>query len=160
MNDRIPMTPTGYAKLLAEFKHHREVLRPKVVKDIEEARAHGDISENSEYEDAKDRQGHIEGRIRELESRLALADVIDIAKVPPSDRVMFGVTVEMEDQDTGETALYRIVGMEEADARSGRISYSSPIGKALIGRAVGDEVRFDAPKGQRTVVITAVHYRP
>jgi transcription elongation factor GreA len=159
MNDRIPMTPTGHAKLLAEFKHHREVLRPKVVKDIEEARAHGDISENSEYEDAKDRQGLIEGRIREFEARLSLADVIDISKVPPSDRVMFGVTVDLEDQDTGDRVTYRIVGMEETDAKLGLISYNSPIGKALIGRTVGDEVRFDTPKGQRTVVITAVHYK-
>jgi transcription elongation factor GreA len=159
MNERIPMTPAGHAKLLADFKHHREVLRPQVVKDIEEARAHGDISENSEYEDAKDRQGLIEGRIREYEARLAMADVIDIASVPPSNRIMFGVTVELEDQDTGDAVKYRIVGMEEADAKAGLISYNSPIGRALIGRSVGDEVRFDTPKGQRTVVITAVHYR-
>jgi len=159
MNERIPMTPTGHAKLVAEFKHHREVLRPKVVKDIEEARAHGDISENSEYEDAKERQGLIEGRIREREARLELAEVIDIRTVKPSDRVMFGVTVDLEDQDTGEGFTYRIVGQEETDAKAGLISYSSPIGRALIGRTVGDEVRFDTPKGQRTVAISAVHYR-
>ena len=159
MNDRIPMTPEGHAKLVIEFKHLREVARPQVVKDIEEARAHGDISENSEYEDAKDRQGHIEARVRVLESRLSLAEVIDIRSVPPTDRVMFGVTVELEDQDTGDAVSYRIVGLEEVDAKLGLISYSSPIGKAIIGRRVGDEVRFDTPKGQRTVVISAVHYR-
>ena len=135
------------------------MLRPQVVRDIEEARAHGDISENSEYDDAKERQAHIEGRIREIEARLALAEVIDITKVPPSDRVIFGTTIELEDQDTGDTITYRIVGTEEADVKAGLISYSSPIGRALIGRSVGDEVRFETPKGTRTVVINAVHYR-
>lgn len=153
------MTPTGYQKVLAELKHHREVLRPQVVRDIEEARAHGDISENSEYEDAKERQAHIEGRTAELESRIGMAEVIDISKVSPSNRVIFGVTVDLEDQDTGDSFTYRIVGTEEADAKAGLISYSSPIGRALIGRHSGDEVRFDTPKGSRTVVITAVHYR-
>ncbi|MFN7146654.1 MAG: transcription elongation factor GreA [Myxococcota bacterium] len=159
MNERAPMTPVGYQKLLAEFKHVREVLRPQVVRDIEEARAHGDISENSEYEDAKERQGQIEARIREIESRLSLAEVIDITKVPPSNRVIFGTTVELEDQDTGDTITYKLVGPEEADVKAGLISYSSPIGRALIGRQLGDEVRFETPKGTRTVVINAVHYR-
>lgn len=159
MTQRIPMTPTGYAKVLADFKHHREVLRPRVVKDIEEARAHGDISENSEYEDAKERQAHIEGKIRELESRIALADIIDVTKVAATDAVIFGTTVDLEDADTSETFSYKIVGTEEADVRAGFISYSSPIGKALIGRQVGDEVRFETPKGTRTVLINAVHYR-
>jgi transcription elongation factor GreA len=115
MNERVPMTPVGHQKLTAEIKHVREVLRPQVVRDIEEARAHGDISENSEYDDAKERQAHIEGRIREIEARLALAEVIDITKVPPSDRVIFGTTIELEDQDTGDTITYRIVGTEEAE---------------------------------------------
>lgn len=159
MNERVPMTPTGYQKLLAEFKHVREVLRPQVVRDIEEARAHGDISENSEYEDAKERQAQIEGRVREIEARLALAEVIDITTVAPSDRVIFGTTIELEDQDTGDTVTYKVVGTEEADVKAGLISYSSPIGRALIGRSVGDEVRFETPKGTRTVTINAVHYR-
>jgi transcription elongation factor GreA len=159
MAQRIPMTPTGYQKVLAEFKYVREVLRPQVVRDIEEARAHGDISENSEFEDAKERQAHIEGRVRELESRIALADIIDITRVAPSNRVIFGTTVELEDQDTGETTTYKLVGTEEADVKAGLISYSSPIGTAVIGRTVGDEVRFSTPKGTRTVVINAVHYR-
>lgn len=153
------MTPVGYQKLLAEFKHVREVLRPQVVRDIEEARAHGDISENSEFEDAKERQAHLDGRMRDIEARLSLADVIDITKVEPSDRVIFGTTVDLEDTDTGESTTYKFVGTEEMDVKAGLISYSSPIGRALIGRSVGDEVRFETPKGTRTVVINAVHYR-
>ncbi|MES2640913.1 MAG: transcription elongation factor GreA [Myxococcota bacterium] len=156
---RLPMTPVGYQKLLAEFKNVREVLRPQVVRDIEEARAHGDISENSEFEDAKERQAHLDGRMRDIEARLSLADVIDITKVEPSDRVIFGTTVELEDTDTGESTTYKFVGAEEMDVKAGLISYSSPIGRALIGRSVGDEVRFETPKGTRTVVINAVHYR-
>lgn len=159
MTQRIPMTPEGYARLSKELRHHKEVLRPQVVRDIEEARAHGDISENAEYESAKERQALIEGRTAELESRLGLAEVIDISKQPPSDRVIFGTTVEVEDTDTGESFTYRIVGTEEADAKNGLISYSSPIGRALIGRNVGDEVRFDTPRGSRSMIINAVHYR-
>jgi transcription elongation factor GreA len=153
------MTPAGHQKLLADFKHVREVLRPQVVRDIEEARAHGDISENSEYEDAKERQGQIEARVRDLELQLALAEVIDVTKLTPSERVIFGTTVELEDVDNGEILTYKLVGAEEADVKKGMISYSSPIGRALIGRNVGDEVRFETPKGTRTVAINAVHYR-
>lgn len=159
MSERIPMTPTGYQKVLAELKHVKEVVRPQVVRDIEEARSHGDISENSEYDDAKERQAHAEGRIRELEARIAMADVIDIKTIAPSNRVIFGTTVEMEDVDSGESFTYRIVGTEEADVKAGLISYSSPIGRALIGRNKGEEASFQAPRGTRTVVITAVHYR-
>lgn len=159
MSQRIPMTPVGYQKVLAELRHQKEVLRPKIVRDIEEARSHGDISENSEYEDAKDRQAQCEGRIRELEVHLSLAEVIEISKVPPSDRVIFGVTVEVEDNDTGEATTFRIVGAEEADAKAGLISYGAPIGRALLGKEVGDEVRVETPRGQRTFTINAVHYR-
>lgn len=157
--NRIPMTPTGYQKNFDDLRRHKEVLRPQVVKDIEEARAHGDISENSEFEDAKDRQGQIEAKIRDLESVLSMAEVIDITKITPTNRVIFGVTVVLEDADTGDIATYRIVGTEETDVKAGLISYSSPIGKALIGRSVGDEVRFDAPKGSRTFVINDVQYK-
>lgn len=156
---RIPMRPSGYAKVAEELKLHREVLRPQVVRDIEEARAHGDISENAEFESAKDRQSHIEGRTRDLESRLSMAEVIDITKQPKSTRVIFGTTVELEDIDTGESFSYCIVGTEEADVRAGLVSYSSPIGRALIGHNEGDEVRFETPKGTRSLVINAVHYR-
>jgi transcription elongation factor GreA len=159
MSQRIPMTPKGYAKVLAELNYHRQVLRPQVVRDIEEARAHGDLSENAEYDAAKDRQSHIEGRTIELESALSMAEVIDIHKVTPSDRVIFGTTVDVEDVDTVESFSYRIVGTEEADVKTGMISYVSPIARALLGRSVGDEVRFDTPKGQRSMLINAVHYR-
>ncbi len=159
MSERIPMTPAGYQKMLAEFKHHREVLRPQVVRDIEEAREHGDISENAEFEDAKERQAHIEGRVRELEYRLALSEVVDVSKMTPSDIVVFGTTVQLEDEDTEEKFVYRIVGLEEANVREGQISYSSPIARALLGRKVGDSVRFETPKGTRSVTINAVLYR-
>lgn len=153
------MTPEGYQKVLTELNLHRQVLRPQNMVALEEARAHGDISENAEYDAAKDRQAHIEGRIIELEAKVSLAEVIDIKKLPASNRVIFGTTVEVEDEDTGESLKYRIVGMEEADAKLGLVSYNSPIGRALVGRSVGDSVRFDAPKGTRTLIINAVHYR-
>lgn len=157
--ERFPMTPTGYQKVIAELKHIKEVVRPQIVRDIEEARAHGDISENSEYEDAKERQAHTEGRIAELENRISRADVIDINTILPTDKVIFGTTVEVEDVDTGDTIKYRLVGTEEVDVRAGLLSYSSPIGRALIGKKVGMEVQFETPRGTRTVIINAVHYR-
>jgi transcription elongation factor GreA len=153
------MTPSGYQKVLAELRHHKEVLRPQNVQALEEARAHGDLSENAEYESAKDRQGHIEGRIMELEATVGLAEVIDVNTMTESDLVIFGVTVDLEDQDSGESLRYRIVGTEEVDVRAGLISYTSPIGKALLGKRVGDEVRFDTPVGTRTVAIASVRYR-
>jgi transcription elongation factor GreA len=159
MTQRIPMTPEGHEKLRVELKHLKEVVRHRVIRDIEEARAHGDISENSEYEDAKERQAHCEGRIRELEGRLSLADVIDITKVKPTAAVMFGTTVLLEDTDSGEESTYRIVGAEDVDVKAGMVSFSSPIGRALIGRKKGDEVRFETPKGTRTVVINDVLYK-
>jgi len=153
------MTPTGYAKLQAELRNIREVQRPQVVRDIEEARAHGDISENSEYEDAKERQAHLEGKMAELEIKLSRAEVIDINTIAPSDMVIFGTIVEVEDQDTDELVRYRLVGAEEIDVKAGLISYSSPIGRALLGKKKGAEVQFETPRGVRTVVIKAVHYR-
>ena len=159
MPERIPMTPAGYQKVLADLNLHRQVLRPQNMVALEEARAHGDLSENAEYDAAKDRQSHIEGRILELEAKVSLAEVIDVSKATPSSRVIFGTTVELEDEDTGESFTYRIVGMEEADVKAGLVSYSSPIGRAVVGRSVGDSVRFDTPKGTRTLVINAVHYR-
>jgi len=159
MPERIPMTPAGYQKVLADLNLHRQVLRPQNMVALEEARAHGDLSENAEYDAAKDRQSHIEGRILELEAKVSLAEVIDVSKATPSSLVIFGTTVELEDEDTGESFTYRIVGMEEADVKAGLVSYSSPIGRAVVGRSVGDSVRFDTPKGTRTLVINAVHYR-
>ncbi len=157
--DRVPMTPEGHVALQAELKRHLEVLRPQIVKDIEEARAHGDISENSEYEDAKHRQALCEGRIAELKGKLARAEIIRMEELEPSDRVVFGTTVELEDQETEETVTYRIVGVDEADVSRGMISFSSPIGRALIGRSVDEEVRVVTPGGTRSFVVVDVHYR-
>ncbi len=156
---RHPMTPEGHKKLSETLKHLKEVVRPQIVKDIEEARAHGDLSENSEYEDAKERQSLTEGRIRDMESKLAAAEVIDVTRLEVSDRVVFGVTVVVEDLDTEEESKYRIVGEDESDVKQGLISVLSPIARALIGREVDDEVVVRAPGGDRKMVITEVIYQ-
>lgn len=156
---RYPVTPDGYQALVAELAHLREVVRPQIVRDIEEARAHGDISENSEYEDAKERQSHCEGRIAEIEGRVAAAEIIDVTKLPPSSRVVFGATVTIENSTNGETRTWRIVGENEADVERGKISYKSPLGKALIARSEGDEVKVVVPSGEQTWEIVEVQYR-
>jgi transcription elongation factor GreA len=155
---RHPLTPEGYAKLNEELRHHKEVLRPKIVRDIEEARAHGDISENSEFEDAKERQAHCEGRIVYLEGVLAAAEVIDVAKIPRNGRVVFGTTVVLEDADSGDQRTYRIVGETESDVDNGKISFRSPMGGAIIGKSVGDEVVVPTPQGPRRWEIVDVQY--
>ena len=155
---RHPMTPEGHKKLSETLKYMKEVVRPQIVKDIEEARAHGDLSENSEYEDAKERQSLTEGRVRDMEAKLAAAEVIDVTKLEASDRVVFGVTVVVEDLDSEEEAKYRIVGEDESDVKQGLISVRSPIARALIGREVDDEVTVRAPGGDRKMVITEVQY--
>ena len=155
---RTPVTPEGYAALVAELRHYKEVVRPQIVRDIEEARAHGDISENSEYEDAKERQAHCEGRIALLEGRVASAEVIDVSRLPASNRVVFGATVTIESA-AGESRTWRIVGEDVADVEGGKISYKSPLGKALIGRREGDEATVPAPSGTRTWEIVQVRYR-
>lgn len=156
--ERVPMTPRGYALLVDELRHKREVERPQIVRDIEEARAHGDISENSEYEDAKHRQSLCEGRLRELEGKIAAAEVIDVSRIDPSDRIVFGVTVDLEDVDSGESVSYKIVGTDEADVKLGLVSVTSPIGRALVGRELGDEIQVKAPGGLRKYVVSAVRY--
>jgi transcription elongation factor GreA len=156
--ERVPMTPRGYALLVDELRHKREVERPQIVRDIEEARAHGDISENSEYEDAKHRQSLCEGRLRELEGKIAAAEVIDVSRIEPSDRIVFGVTVDLEDVDSGESVSYKIVGTDEADVKLGLVSVTSPIGRALVGRELGDEIQVKAPGGLRKYVVSAVRY--
>ncbi len=158
MSQRILMSPVGHQKLLAELHEYRTVRRPQVVLDLEEARSHGDLSENAEYEEAKDRQGQIESRIHELETRLAAAVVIDPSQVADPNVVGFGATVELEDEDTGKVVTYRLVGAEEIDARAGMISYDSPIGRALMGRSAGDEVRVEIPSGARNFVVNAIRY--
>ncbi len=156
--DRVPITPAGAARLQVELAYLKETLRPKIVRDIEEARAHGDISENSEYEDAKERQALCEGRIGDLSSQLAAMEIIDVTKLQVSDRVVFGTTVEVEDTDSGEVTMYRIVGQYEVDAKAGLISLTSPIGRALIGKRKEDEVAVETPRGTRRFVINDVKY--
>jgi len=155
---KYPMTPEGHTKLQATLKHLIEVERGAAVRAIEVARAHGDLSENSEYDDAKERQGMIEARIRDYEAKLGLAEVIDPAMLS-GDKVMFGAHVTLEDVDTDEVLTYQLVGSEETDLSLGRVSIESPIGRALLGREVDDEVNFNVPRGRRTVVVTEVEYK-
>jgi transcription elongation factor GreA len=152
------MTPEGHRRLTEELLYSKSVLRPKVVQDIAEARAHGDISENSEYEDAKERQALLEGRIRQVETAIATCEVIDIAKVPFKDLVIFGATVVMQSSDSGEEFRYTIVGDLESDVKSGTISYTSPIGRAMIGKSIGDEVKVETPSGRREFEIITIEY--
>jgi len=149
------MTAQGYDKIKEDLKHLKTVERPKNVKEIEEAIAHGDLSENAEYHAAKERQGHLEARISLLEDRLARAQVIDMSGQTP-DQVRFGCTVRLEDAETGEEVCYMIVGEDEADAGQGRISLTSPVGRALLGKAVGDTVEVKVPKGTRELNVLEI----
>jgi transcription elongation factor GreA len=155
---RYPVTPEGHERLKKELRYLIEVERPAVVLAIEEARAHGDLSENAEYDYAKDKQGMIEAKIRDLDSKLGLAEVIDPTELK-GGKVMFGATVALEDIDTGEELEYQLVGSFEADLKVGRISIESPIGRALMGKEVDDEISIQVPKGSRTVMITGVEYK-
>ncbi len=155
---RSPMTLRGAELLRIELKQLKSEARPRVIKAIAEARAHGDLSENAEYHAAREQQGFIEGRIMEIESRLAAAEVIDVAQLAVSDRVVFGATVELEDQDERTVVSYQIVGEDEADIRAGRISVGSPIARALIAKIVGDVVEVAAPGRTRSYEIIAVRY--
>jgi transcription elongation factor GreA len=146
--DRIPVTPEGYEALKKELENLKRVERPQNIKAIEEARAHGDLSENAEFEAAKDRQGFIEGRIGELGFKLANADVIDPDKLP-KDRAVFGTKVLLENIDTGEEVEYQLVGPDESDIGNGRISVSSPLGRAILGKRPGDELTLEVPGGKR-----------
>lgn len=148
MADRCPMTPDGYRQLEADLKHLKTVARPQNVREIEEARAHGDISENAEFHAAKEQQSHIAGRIVQIEDKLARAQVIDPSG-PAPDQVRFGTTVVLLDSETDEQVAYTIVGEDESDIASGRISFSSPIARALLGKAVDDTVTVRVPKGTR-----------
>ena len=155
--ERNPVTPAGYKQLIADLEYCKQVERPGVVKDIEEARAHGDISENSEYEDAKERQALIEGKMARLESLAASAEIIDVTKLVPSERVVFGTTVSLENDD-GRERTWRIVGETEANIDEGLISYKSPLARALIGRSEGEEVEVPAPGGVQRWEIVEVQY--
>ena len=156
--ERIPMTADGFRSLEDEINHLKTVERPTVIRMIEEARAHGDLSENAEYHAAKERQAFIEGRVLELEDQLSRADVIDVTKLSGST-VKFGATVTLVDEDTDEKRKYQLVGDLEADAKRGRISISSPIARALIGKGKGDTVEVSAPGGARSYEILKVEFR-
>ena len=144
MSQKVPMTREGYDKLKKELEHLIKVERPKNIREIEEARAHGDLSENAEYHAAKERQGLLDAKKRDLESKLAHAQIIDISKLS-NEKVVFGSTVTLGDTDSGETKTFTLVGAEEADIKLGKISVQSPVGKALIGHKVGDLVTIKTP---------------
>lgn len=154
---RTPITLRGAEKLRAELKRLKSEDRPNVIRAIAEARAHGDLSENAEYSAAREQQGFIEGRIKEIEWRLSHAQVIDTAALPASGKVVFGSTVDLED-DAGGEVTYQIVGDDEADIRQGLISVNSPIARALVGKQAGDEVEVAAPGGAKTYHIVEVRY--
>ena len=157
MADRVPMTPAGHAQLEADLQRQKTEERPANIKEIEEARAHGDIAENAEFAAAKERQAHIDGRIRMLEDRLARAQVIDSSGQSP-DSVRFGATVVLLDPQTEEDLTYRIVGEDEADVSQGLISVTSPVARALLGKGVDDEVTVRVPKGTRHLEVRQIRY--
>ena len=156
--DRVLLTAKGAVRLQAELKKLKSVDRPKVISAIAEARSHGDLSENAEYDAAKEQQGFVEGRIKELEGQLGIAEVIDPAKLNAGGKVVFGALVKLYDEQADKEVSYQIVGDLEADISNGRISLSSPIGKAMIGKFEGDEFSFDAPSGEKAYEILGVSY--
>lgn len=155
---RVLLTADGAEKLREELKRLKSVERPRVIEAIAEARAHGDLSENAEFDAAKDQQGFIEGRISELENQLSRAEVIDPAKLNAGGKVVFGARVDLYDVDDDSEASYQIVGELEADLGSGQISVTSPIGRALIGKHEGDEVEVQTPGGTRSYEVVKVRY--
>jgi len=154
--EKLPMLAEGHARLIDELARCKSIERPAIVEAIEEARAHGDLSENAEYHAAKERQSHNEAQIAECEDRLARAQIIDPTMLS-GDKVVFGATVKLIDEDDHEVR-YQIVGETEADAKKGRISYSSPVGRALIGRRIGDDVEVITPSGEKYYAIEAVEF--
>ena len=157
MSDTVPMTLEGHQRLQDELKTLIRVERPKVVQDIAEARSHGDLSENAEYDAAKDRQGFVEGRIQELGDKIARAQVINPAEID-SEKIVFGAKVTLFDIDTEKEVTYQIVGEDEADIKVGKISITSPVGKTLIGHMVDEEVRIVVPSGVRVYEVTDIEY--
>ena len=158
MVEKVPMTAGGYAALEVELKERQSVNRPRIIEQIAEARSHGDLSENAEYHAAKEEQSHNEGRINELEDKLARADIIDISKLS-GDTIMFGATVTLVDEDTEKKAVWQIVGESEADAKKGRISITSPLARALIGKKKGTSVEVVAPGGAKAYEIAKVDFK-
>lgn len=155
---RTPMTLRGAEALRAELRRLKSEARPSIIKAIAEARGHGDLSENAEYHAAREQQGFIEGRINEIEAKLANAEIIDPSKLPNTGKVVFGTVVELEDQDEGTRVVYQIAGEDEADIRAGRISITSPIARALVGKSQGDVVEVTTPGGLRSYEIMTVRY--
>ncbi|WP_310619026.1 transcription elongation factor GreA [Flexibacterium corallicola] len=155
--EKVPMTTEGYAMLTEELKNRTSVERPRIIAAISEARAHGDLSENAEYHAAKEQQSHNEGRISELEDKLGRAEVIDLSKLD-GDTIKFGATVTMIDEDTEEEKTYKIVGDVEADVSKGKISISSPIARALIGKSIGDSVEVTTPGGTHAYEVIKVQF--
>jgi transcription elongation factor GreA len=155
---RMPMTLTGAERLRAELKRLKTVERPRVIQAIAEARAHGDLSENAEYHAAREEQSFMEGRIKDIDAHLSTAEIIDVTSLPATDRVVFGATVDLENQDDGSKIVYQIVGDPEADIKIGLISILSPIARALIGKSEGDIVDVTAPAGVRSYEIVTVRY--
>ena len=155
---KFPMTAEGHSALTEELKHLKTVERPDVIQAISVAREHGDLSENAEYHAAKERQSFIEGRVMELEDKLARAQVIDVSKLS-GDSVKFGATVTVVDEDTDVESSYKIVGEDEADVRDGKVSITSPIARALIGKAVGDSIEVNAPGGAKAYEILNVEWK-
>ncbi len=156
--DKIPMTPAGYSTLETELKHRQQIERPRIIQQISDARTHGDLSENAEYHAAKESQSHNEGRIAELEDKLARADVIDVSKLS-GDTIKFGATVTLIDEDTEKKAVWQIVGEPEADAKKGRISITSPLARALIGKKKGASVEVMTPGGAKAYEVTKIEWR-
>ena len=155
---RTPMTLRGAEALRAELKRLKSEARPNVIKAIAEARGHGDLSENAEYHAAREQQGFIEGRIKEIETKLSNAEIIDPSKLTNTGKVVFGAVVELEDQDGGGRVCYQVAGEDEADIRAGRISITSPIARALVGKSEGDVVDVAAPGGIHSYEIVAVRF--
>ena len=153
-----PMTISGATALKGELHRLKTVDRPAIVHAIAEARSHGDISENAEYDAAKERQGFIEARIRDIESKLAHAHVVNTAEIDAGGKIVFGATVDLEDLESGESVSYQIVGEDEADIKAGKVSVSSPIARALIGKHAGDTAEVEAPSGVREYEVLAVRY--
>ena len=155
--ERFPMTAAGYAALEEELKRRQQVERPRIIQAIAEARSHGDLSENAEYHAAKEAQAHNEGRVAELEDKLQRAEVIDVSKLT-GKTIKFGATVTLVDEDTEEEKAYQIVGESEADVKSGKVSITSPIARALIGKTVGDSVEVNAPGGGKSYEVLKVAF--
>ena len=155
--EKVPMTAAGYSRLQEELKHLKSVERPAVIRAIAEAREHGDLSENAEYQAARERQSFIEGRVMEIEDRISRAEVIDVTALS-GDSVKFGATVKLADEDTDQEATYQIVGQDESDIKAGRLSVTAPLARGLIGKTVGDVVEVTTPNGSKSYEVMDIQF--